>query len=68
MYGRMVTIRATARKLAVIIWNMLAKKESCRYEETIVYTERLRRLQLKNMQRKMTALNIKPDELHFVTL
>ena len=67
-YGRMAAITATARKLAVIIYNMLTKKEAYRYEETVIYTERLRRLQLKNMQKKITALNIKPDELHFITV
>lgn len=66
-YGRMAAITATARKLAVIIWNMLTRKENYRFEETIVYTERLRRIQLKNMQKKINALQIKPEELHFVT-
>ena len=66
-YGRMAAITATARKLAVIIWNMLTKKEAYRYEETVIYTERLRRLQLKSMQKKINALGIKSDELHFAT-
>lgn len=67
-YGRMAAVTATARKLAIIIWNMLSKKEAYRYEETVVYTERLRRLQLKNIQKKIQALQIQPAELTFVTI
>ncbi|HEX8277066.1 MAG TPA: hypothetical protein VF540_00155 [Segetibacter sp.] len=64
-YGRMAAITATARKLAVIIYNMLTKHQPYRYEESATYTERLRKLQLKNMRRKIIALNIKPEELQF---
>jgi transposase len=67
-YGRTAAITATARKLAVIIWTMLTKKEAYKYEETAVYTERLRRLQLKNIQKKIKALHILPAELNFVTV
>lgn len=65
-YGRMAAITATARKLAVIIWNMLTRREAYRYEETVVYTDRLRRLQLKSIQRKIKALRIHPGELSFL--
>ena len=64
-YGRMAAITATARKLAVIIWNMLTKKEPYKYEETQVYKDRLRKIQLKNIQGKIKALNIQADELKF---
>ncbi len=66
-YGRMAAITATARKLAVIIWNMLTKNEPYRYEETAVYNDRLRKLQLKNIQKRIIALNIHSDELNFAT-
>lgn len=65
-YGRTAAITATARKLAVIIWNMLTKNESYRYEESEVYNERLRKLQLKNIQRRIRVLNIQQEELNFV--
>lgn len=65
--GRMAAITATARKLSVIIWNMLTKNEPYHYEETTVYVERLRRLQLKSIQRKIQALSIQQNELYFVT-
>jgi len=66
-YGRMAAITATARKLAVILWNMLTKKEPYKYEETAVYNDRLRKLQLKNIQRKIRTLNIQKEELKFAT-
>jgi hypothetical protein len=66
-YGRMAAITATARKLAVIVYHMLTRKEAYRYEETAVYTERLRSIQLKSMQKKIHALKIKPEELSFAT-
>ncbi len=65
-HGRSSAITATARKLAVIIYNMLMKHQPYFYEPTPQYQERLRRLQLKNMQRKILALDIKPDELRFL--
>ena len=64
-YDRSAAITATARKLAVIIYNMLTKHQPYRYEPTPQYQERIRRIQLKNMQRKILALDIKPEELHF---
>ena len=65
-HGRSAAITATARKLAVIIYNMLMKHQPYFYEPTPQYQERLRRLQLKNMQRKILALDIKPEELQFL--
>jgi transposase len=64
-YGRMAAITATARKLGMIIWNMLTKRETYRYEETTIYTERLRKLQIKQLQKKITILNIQSHELKF---
>lgn len=64
--GRSAAITATARKLAVIIYNMLMKHQPYFYEPTPRYQERLRRLQVKNMQRKILALDIKPEELQFL--
>ena len=65
-YGRKAAITATARKLAVIIWNMLTKHQPYRYEDSAIYTEKIRRLQLKNIQRKINALNISDGELNLL--
>lgn len=63
--GYMEAVVATARKLAVIIWNMLSKKEQYQPTEDAAYTEKLRVQAIKNMQRKLKRLNISPEELAF---
>lgn len=63
--GYMEAVVATARKLAVIIWNMLSKKEQYKPSEDAAYTEKLRVQAIKNMQKKLKRLNISPEELVF---
>jgi transposase len=63
--GYMEAVVATARKIAVILWNMLAKKEPFKYESDETYQEKIRQQVIKNMQRKLKNLNIKPEELVF---
>jgi transposase len=63
--GYMEALVATARKLAVIIWNMLSKKEQYKPTEDAAYTEKLKAQAIKNMQKKLRRLNISPEELVF---
>jgi transposase len=63
--GYMEAVVATARKLAVIIWNMRAKKEQYRPTQNDSYLEKVRIQSIKNIQRKLKKLNIKPEELVF---
>lgn len=63
--GRLVAIVATARKLAVIIWNMLVKKIAYNPIVTKEYLDKVRQNQLKNIQRKIRSLNIQEGELQF---
>jgi transposase len=63
--GYMEAVVATARKLAVIIWNMLSKKEQYKPTEDKAYTEKLRNQTIKNIQKKLKRLNISPEELVF---
>ncbi|MCF8247146.1 MAG: IS110 family transposase [Saprospiraceae bacterium] len=63
--GYMEAIVATARKLAVIIWNMLSKKQQYQPTEDKAYTERLKVQAIKNIQRKLRRLNISPENLVF---
>ncbi len=63
--GYMEAVVATARKLAVIIWNMLSKKEQYKPTEDTAYTEKIRTQAIKNMQKKLKRLNISPEELIF---
>ena len=64
-YGRMAAITATARKIAVIIWNMLTKKEPYKYEEEKAYSEKMKKVQIKNIQKRINALNLKASEFNF---
>jgi len=61
--GRMSAITATARKLSVIIWKMLTKKETFKPVENIVYKEKIRGQRIKNIKKQLTLLNIDKEEL-----
>lgn len=63
--GRPVAIVATARKLAVIIWNMLVKKEPYNPVVPSEYADKMRQNQVKQIQRKIRQLNIQEQELTF---
>jgi transposase len=61
--GRAAAITATARKLAVIIWNMIHKQEPYRpYNETI-YSQKVKASVIHNIKAKMKRLDIQPNEL-----
>lgn len=63
--GHMEAVVATARKLAVIIWNMISKKEQYQPTEDAVYAEKIKVQAIKNIQKKLKRLNISPEELAF---
>jgi len=64
---RAVAIVATARKLAVIVWNMLVKKTPYNPDPPAEYQNKIRTNQIKDIQRKIRKLNIKKNELIFAT-
>jgi len=61
--GRTTAITGTARKMSVIIWNMLNKKEVYKPIENIVYKEKIRIQRIKNIKKQVTLLNIDKEEL-----
>jgi len=61
--GTLAAIIATARKLAVIIYNMFTKKEV--YIDQTDYLNKVRMTQLKYMQKKVDQLKVAPEELIF---
>ena len=63
--GYMEAVVATARKIAVIIWHMLSKKQAFQPMKNVVYQEKIKQQAIRNMQRKLKRLNIKPEELVF---
>lgn len=60
--GRHVAISATARKLAVIIWNMVVKGESYKPEKPHEYLDQKRK-KITAMKRQMAKMGITIEEL-----
>lgn len=66
--GRQVAITATARKLAVIIWNMVIKKQQYNPEEKHMFLDEKRKLGIvKRMKKKIAKLGITNQDLGFAT-
>lgn len=64
--GRVTAINATARKLAVIIWNMLAKGEPYNPPTQYLYLDEKRKMGLvKRMRKQITKFEIEPEQLGF---
>lgn len=64
--GRQAAITATARKIAVIIWNMVTKKEA--YNPKIKYFSLdQRRKAIAQLRKKINNLGIDPNELGIFT-
>lgn len=64
--GRKVAITATARKLAVISYNMLTKKQPYQPQQVEAYREKVRHKKLKSIQKTMKQLDITVEELQLV--
>ena len=65
--GRLVAVVATARKLAVIVWNMLVKKMPYKPVVPAEYANKIRGYKIKNIQRQIRQLDIHEGELVFAT-
>ncbi|WP_437919681.1 IS110 family transposase [Sphingobacterium sp. LRF_L2] len=61
--GRIAAIIATARKLAVIIWNMIIKQEPYKRELVELTSARQMSLKIKQIEKRITALGLSKDEL-----
>ena len=62
--GRQIAITATARKLAMIIWNMVTKNEPYNPPEEYLFLDQKRKLGIvKRMRKQMTKFGITSDEL-----
>jgi len=64
-HGRMHAITATARKLAVIIWNMLTKKQQFSYIANDDYKEQIRQNKIRKAQKLIKSAGISANELSF---
>jgi transposase len=66
--GRATAISATARKLAVIIWNMLVKDMPYSPPTQYLFLDEKRKLGLvKRIQKQITKFEIQPEQLGFIT-
>lgn len=64
--GRQAAITATARKLAVILWNMITKKEQYQPKNPYIFLDEKRRA-IAQMRKKISKLGIDPNELGIFT-
>ena len=63
--GRMYAITATARKLAVIIWNMVTKKESYNYMSDEAYQAKQKQNKLRSIRRQLERNGLTIGDLAF---
>ena len=61
--GRVAAITATARKLAMIIWNMITKREPYKKTQIKDTAQKTREAGLRQVQRRLKALDLSQDEL-----
>ncbi|WKN31375.1 transposase [Porifericola rhodea] len=66
--GRQAAVSATARKLAVILWNMVTKKMQYNPPTEYLFLDQKRKLKLVQRIRKSIAkLDLKPEDVGFAT-
>jgi transposase len=66
--GRVSAISATARKLAVIIWNMVTKNKAYHNPENYLFLDQKRKLGIvKRIQKQINKFGLKADEIDFST-
>jgi len=64
-HGRCAAIIATARKLAVIIWNMLSKKQVYHPYDTTKIESQIRIKQIKKINKLVQIFNVNTSEIKF---
>lgn len=62
--GRVAAITATARKIAIIIWNMIIKNEPYSPHKLEVDNENYKKKRLRNIQREIHKLNLSQEDLN----
>ena len=67
--GRTAAVSATARKLAVIIWNMITKKVPYTPPVEYLFLDQKRKLKLvARIRKSITKFEIKPEQLGFANM
>jgi len=66
--GRQAAVSATARKLAVIIWNMVSKNAMYQPEKEYLFLDQKRQLKLiTRIRKQITKFDFKAEQLGFIT-
>jgi len=66
--GRATAVSATARKLAVIIWNMVSKRMEYKAPSEYLFLDQKRKMNvIQKIKKNIAKLEIKPEDLGFVT-
>ena len=66
--GRQAAVSATARKLGVIIWNMITKKVAYQPPREYLYLDQKRKLGLvKRIKKQIDKFDLKPEDIGFLT-
>ena len=66
--GRSAAVSATARKLGVILWNMITKKTPYKPPTDYLFLDQKRKLRLvQNIKKNIAKFEIKPEDVGFVT-
>lgn len=67
--GRATAVTALARKLAVIIWNMLVKYQSYKPPTDYLFLDEKRKLKLvARVKKQITKFDLTKEELGFLTI
>ena len=67
--GRATAVSATARKLAVIIWNMLTKGVPYKPPTEYLFLDQKRKMKLvTRIRRNITKFDIKPEDIGFINI
>jgi transposase len=61
--GRVAAITATARKLAVIIWNMITKAEPYKKIEVQANNNKIKAIQIRGIEKRIGSLKLDGNEL-----
>ena len=66
--GRATAVSATARKLAVIIWNMISKKVEYKAPTEYLFLDQKRKFNvIQKIKKNIAKLELKPEDVGFVT-
>ncbi len=66
--GRTAAVSATARKLAVIIWNMISKKVAYTPPTEYLFLDQKRKMRvIDKIKKNIAKLELKPEDVGFAT-